>query len=686
MLESLKTSTSHLLGKFSYPQKFLIITCFFGVSLVVTSYFMIHSQNQTIGLIEDKLKGLEYQVAVDKVMERAIQHQMVSDDAKKGDKVAVNKLQTIESDIHSRFQETERLNNITDFSVKIWSQEKNQQSLTPQEMETEWAELLSTLSNTPIEKMGPAHQKFIDKLKLTLEYTGNVSKLFQDSIVDSHYVMVASVNLLPQILVALPVLAEQLDAFQLIKTPTIEERLPLVRSTSLISANLKELNVFVDNAYIYNYILAEDKEAEAHVKSLLSQFSEEVSTVTTLTEKNLGTDSTIDFDIDPSLAKSISTGFSLLDALNESIYNLLKVRLAYSYKKLYYSLILSIAGTVIGLILGYLLLQEISRPLLILIESAKKLAQGDLSTRVPITVEDEVGQVSVAFNQMAESLQGLIGQLQWTGIQLTTSSTQIAAAAKEQESAVVEQEATTKQIAVTAKEITSTAKDYARTMSEISTTAEETSALATRGKDSLSKMESIMQQMVDASQNIASKLAVLSEKAGTITSVITTIAKVADQTNLLSLNAAIEAEKAGEHGRSFAVIAREIRRLADQTANATVDIEKMVNEIVSAVSAGVMGVDKFSEEIHTGVNHVAEVGGQLSQIIEQVQLLTESFETVNQGMQAQSIGAEQINESINQLSESAQQTTVSIRQFHNAIEQLNNAAQEMQLAVSKIKR
>jgi hypothetical protein len=95
---------------------------------------------------------------------------------------------------------------------------------------------------------------------------------------------------------------------------------------------------------------------------------------------------------------------------------------------------------------------------------------------------------------------------------------------------------------------------------------------------------------------VNAKLAILNEKAGNINQVVVTIVKVADQTNLLSLNAAIEAEKAGEYGRGFAVVATEVRRLADQTAVATYDIEQMVREIQSAVSAGVMGMDKFSEE------------------------------------------------------------------------------------------
>ena len=158
-------------------------------------------------------------------------------------------------------------------------------------------------------------------------------------------------------------------------------------------------------------------------------------------------------------------------------------------------------------------------------------------------------------------------------------------------------------------------------MNEVAAVAEQSAALAGSGQAGLTHMEETMRQVMDAAGSINAKLAVLNEKAGNINQVVTTITKVADQTNLLSLNAAIEAEKAGEYGRGFAVVATEIRRLADQTAVATYDIEQMVKEIQSAVSAGVMGMDKFSEEVRRGMQEVQQVGGQLSQIIQQVQAL-----------------------------------------------------------------
>ena len=194
-----------------------------------------------------------------------------------------------------------------------------------------------------------------------------------------------------------------------------------------------------------------------------------------------------------------------------------------------------------------------------------------------------------------------------------------------------------------------------------------------------------MQQVMEASASINARLAVLSDKAGNIGTVVTTITKVADQTNLLSLNAAIEAEKAGDYGRGFSVVAAEIRRLADQTAVSTGDIEQMVKEMQSAVAAGVMGMDKFSEEVHRGGEMVQQVSDELSQIIHHVQALTPNFEAVSEGMQSQSQGAQQISDALSQLSEASKQTVESLRQSNSAIGQLNEAARGLQDGVARFK-
>jgi methyl-accepting chemotaxis protein WspA len=342
-------------------------------------------------------------------------------------------------------------------------------------------------------------------------------------------------------------------------------------------------------------------------------------------------------------------------------------------------------GLLVALICGYFLLRAITRPLGRLVGVLEVMRTGDLSGRLSAERRDEFGTLAKGFNRMIDELAALVGQVQQSGIQVNTSVNEIAASAREQQATASEVAATTVEISATSREISATSKELVRTMTEVSTVAEQTAALAVDGQAGLTRMEGTMHHVMDAAGSINAKLAVLNEKAGNINQVVTTITKVADQTNLLSLNAAIEAEKAGEYGRGFAVVATEIRRLADQTAVATYDIEQMVKEIQSAVSAGVMGMDKFSEEVRRGMQDVQQVGGQLSEIIQQVQALAPRCEAVNEGMQAQATGAEQITQALAQLSEAAQQTVESLRQSGQAIDGLNQAATGMRSGVSRFK-
>jgi methyl-accepting chemotaxis protein WspA len=331
----------------------------------------------------------------------------------------------------------------------------------------------------------------------------------------------------------------------------------------------------------------------------------------------------------------------------------------------------------------YYLLRSITRPLEGLVTAMGQMRQGDFTHR--INRQDEFGALGQSFNAMADDLASLFGEVQKSGIRVTSSVTEIAATAKEQQATASEIAVTTTEIGATSREISATSRELVKTMRDVSSVGEQAATLAGDGQTGLARMEGTMQRVIDAAGSINAKLGVLNEKAGNINQMVITITKVADQTNLLSLNAAIEAEKAGEYGRGFAVVASEIRRLADQTAVATYDIEQMVKEIHSAVSAGVMGMDKFSEEVRRGMSEIQQVSGQLTQIIHQVQALAPRFEAVNEGMQAQATGAEQISEALTQLGKAARQTVESQAQSSRAIEDLNQVSSGLRSGVSRFK-
>ena len=316
---------------------------------------------------------------------------------------------------------------------------------------------------------------------------------------------------------------------------------------------------------------------------------------------------------------------------------------------------------------------------------AHQLSEFDLAVTIETDRKDEVGVLLSAINEMASSFRMVLGQVQRSGIQVTSSSTELAATAREQEATMSTQLTSTNKVVVSVEEISEVSNELVKTMDQVAAMSQETAGFATKGQSDLGRMEEAMLAMESASKSISGRLETINEKAENITTVVVTITKVADQTNLLSLNAAIEAEKAGEYGRGFNVVAREIRRLADQTAVATLDIEQMVQEMQSAVSAGVMEMDKFIGEVKRSAEDVGRISTQLARIIEQVQALSPSFENVNVSMAQQSHNATEINTAIVNLSEEMQQTMESLHESYSAIEQLNEAARGLQDEVSRFK-
>ncbi|MDJ0658901.1 MAG: methyl-accepting chemotaxis protein [Crocosphaera sp.] len=335
--------------------------------------------------------------------------------------------------------------------------------------------------------------------------------------------------------------------------------------------------------------------------------------------------------------------------------------------------------------LGYWITRTITRSLGQAVELAEEVSNGNLTGEVQVISDDEIGQLLEALKIMIHNLNSLISKVQQSGIAITSSTTQMAASRKELEATLTEQIASTNEVTTTAQEIANTSEELVNTMEQITELSQSTAMAANQGQDDLGRMETTMRQLAEATTSIASKLGIMSEKAHNINSVVLTITKVADQTNLLSLNAAIEAEKAGEYGAGFAVVAREIRRLADQTAVATLEIEQMVKEMQSAVSTGVMEMDKFNKEVSSSVQDVGNISHQIAQVIEQVQSITPRFELVSKSMEEQSRSAQHIREAMEQLSEGSEQTAYSLHDTHLVLERLNDAAQSLQTEISVFK-
>jgi methyl-accepting chemotaxis protein WspA len=346
------------------------------------------------------------------------------------------------------------------------------------------------------------------------------------------------------------------------------------------------------------------------------------------------------------------------------------------------------AATVAAIaVMGWLLARNVVTSTGLLLRRIQELASGasDLTARVALPVQDEIGQLADGINAMMGKIQAIVQRVRESSVQLLSAASQIAAGARQQETSMQSLGSSTTEIAAAVQEISATSKELASTMGAVNTQASQAAALATQGRTRLSEMHEAMQHLVAATGSIAGKLGLIREKAANINVVVTTITKVADQTNLLSINAAIEAEKAGEFGRGFLVVAREIRRLADQTAVATLDIENLVRLMHDAVSSGVMQMDKFNDEVRTGMARVDELSSDTSRIIEEVHGLRGRFEHVNEAMLQQSMGAQQINEAMHTVSATTRQQAAALDEFNKATSYLRASVEALNREIGQFK-
>lgn len=346
--------------------------------------------------------------------------------------------------------------------------------------------------------------------------------------------------------------------------------------------------------------------------------------------------------------------------------------------------LLGVGGVSFWTARGHLMGQK--RRIASLLDVVSLAATGDLTGKPEdeVTREgDALAHLGLGLKTMSENLGGLVRQARGLGGELAETSLALEARASQEGQVVSEQASAVSEIADTAHKISMTSTELAQTMSEVNMTAQETAHSADRATTELSNAKTAVGQTAEVALSVSSQLRELGRKADQLSGITELIATISRRTNLLSLNAAIEAEGAGESGKGFSVVATEIRRLAEQSSYASSKITRVLGDIQAGVRDGELKMSNLAADAQSAFGQVATASDQLAEIAGQVHEMTEKFRDVDSGMESQATGARQITRKIDRLNRSIHEATETLAQSHSAIAQLSSRAGEMKEEMSR---
>lgn len=327
-----------------------------------------------------------------------------------------------------------------------------------------------------------------------------------------------------------------------------------------------------------------------------------------------------------------------------------------------------------AILIALLVARSIARPIQHAADASRRIAEGDLSGDIRPIGLGEPRTLLTTMREAVRSLVGLLQRVKESGASLGATAHALRATAHEQDEIARRFGESSAQIAAAVREITATQQELNHSMQAVAHSLREAAGSASDGRLALARLSDEMDTVRTGSESIAARLDTIRMSAERITGVVASMAKVANQTNLLSVNAAMEAERAGDAGAGFRAVAVEIRRLSAQTADATLAIEGIVREMQSAVAAGVEDMSRYAASVQGGTATVASLGGQLGTVIGGVEHLGKEVDLVARGVEAQALGVEQVSQALTSLSEGAARTATVATRFIETSAELEHRA------------
>jgi len=437
----------------------------------------------------------------------------------------------------------------------------------------------------------------------------------------------------------------------------------------------------------FGKLAKDDKERKLteDAKKALEGYDDAINEAVTVRKKTTNA-TEVDKQLGRGLDKKLRDVLKAMDDLASENFNIESKRLAsVAVRASMIQLVLVLIAVAGGIVLGAWIARGILRSVQAVKEVADKAAQGDLGNEAAITSNDEIGDMAKSFNTMIKNVRRVVEQINNATGTLAASSEELSATSEELSKGSHELATQTEQVVTAMTEVSQTIMDMAKNASQAADASKTTSETATKGKQVIQTTADGMKSIATTVQGAATTIEELGRSSAQIGEIVAVINGIADQTNLLALNAAIEAARAGEQGRGFAVVADEVRKLAERTSQATKDIGQRISAIQQAAAESVDAMKRGSDEVDKGVGLANEASGSLNSIVTASSNATDMVQRIAAATEEQSAATEQVSQNMETISGITRQSAASTEQIKSSAEGLAKLAVDLKETASWFK-
>jgi len=713
MQRVIEQAVEHLMKRMKVWQKLGFLGVVFLAPLVIFSYKMIASmRSMGIEFAEQEALGVEYLLPVQNLLEDLQQHRDLAAGFLNGDAAFGEKLAAKRGEINADLQ----LIDVVDRKLGEALQSTNR-----------WEGLQKRISRlldaTPVEKAQEnfdQHTALISELLSFMAYIGDRSRLVLDPDLDSAYVIDLFVKKLPHLTETLSQARGVGVGVAVRRSKTEDDKAKLNKLIAFIEVRTQEIQQELEKAFEYNGRLRVkldqiNKDLMGEEGKLISGAARQLlaaATAATSAQEYFAT-----------ATSPLSTSFELARQAGPALASVLKTRITSLSWEMYSVILWMFAGLIIVMVIGLVVVRNITSPLREVVKLAEQIAVGDLSVTVPADDRrDEFGVLLHSFQRMVQSLQDvaaaaeriaqgdltvavqpqspkdtmgnvlaklvqnmreLTQQIQ-SGMNLLSATTseilaataQVAAGATQTASAVTE-------TATTVEEVKQTSLIASQKAKSVAESAQVTAQVSRSGEQSVEEAINRMERIREQMESIADSVIKLGEQSRAIGEIITSVNDLADQSNLLAVNAAIEAANAGEHGRGFAIVAQEVKNLAEQSKQATAQVRTILSDIQKAATVAVMVTEQGTKAVEAGVAQSLEAGGSIRLLAKSMAEAAQAVAQIAASSQQQALGMDQVVVAVESIKEASNQNVASMNQVEKGMQHLLELGQQLQQLVKR---